>query len=216
MSNYSILLFDLDGTLTNSKIGITKSVQYALSKFNIIQNELEQLVDFIGPPLVDSFMKYYSFDSITAKQAVMYYREYYERRGMYENELYPNVLQMLESLKDKKDGMIIATSKPTVYARKVLDHFGILNCFADVVGSNLDGTRASKSEVLEHILDRLDLCDKGRIVMIGDRKHDILAANNWNIQSIAVTYGYSSPNEWEEAKPTYFANSIQQLIQLIL
>lgn len=216
MSRHAVLLFDLDGTLTRSGRGITRSVQYALSKFGIAEPDPEALVDFIGPPLADSFMRRYAFDRSAAKQAVLYYREYYERKGMFENELYPGVSAMLSALRSREERMMIATSKPTVYAEKVLDHFGIRSSFAEVIGSELDGTRALKTEVLGELLSRLAPSDRRRCVMIGDRKHDVLAAADWQLPSIAVTYGFGSRAELEEARPTYIAHSVKELLSLIL
>jgi len=208
---YSNILFDLDGTLTDPKLGITKSVQYALQKYNIQEDDTKKLESFIGPPLHKSFMEHYSFTKSEAEKAVGYYREYFAERGMYENELYEGISQLLEMLVNQKRTLIVATSKPTVYAELILDHFNLHQYFEDVVGSNIDGTRSDKSEIIKYILKGKQL-DKNLTVMIGDRKFDILGAHSNGIASIGVGYGYGSEAELTESKPTYFAKTVGELV----
>lgn len=215
MSIYDILLFDLDGTLTDPKIGITKSVQYALSKFNIKEENLDNLEKFIGPPLMESFCDFYSFKEQEAVKAVQYYREYFSIKGIYENVLYPKIPELLIKLKNLNKKKIVATSKPTIFAEKILKHFKIYHHFSSVIGSNLDGTRTSKTEIIKFILSKLPDVKKENIVMIGDRKHDVIGAKNNGIHSIAVSYGYGTIEELINVNPTYIAGSVEELFELL-
>ncbi|WP_341479089.1 HAD family hydrolase [Heliobacterium chlorum] len=228
LSRYGLLLFDLDGTLTDPKIGITKSVQYALRKYGIVEENLDNLVKFIGPPLIDSFMEFAHFDEATARQAVEYYREYFSVYGLYENALFPQIPELLAGLKQSGKELLVATSKPTVFAEKILEHFHIGVYFSAVIGSNLDGTRCAKDEVIEYALSIAGQGNDssvyakgggrpfGNALMIGDRKHDIIGAQKNNIDSVAVTYGYGSLEELEKAKPTYMVHSVDELIACFL
>ncbi len=215
MASYRILLFDLDGTLTDSKEGITKSVQYALSKLGIIEDNLHNLEKFIGPPLDESFSGFYSLGKDEVRDAIKYYREYYSTKGIYENDLYPGIPELLKKLRESDKKMYIATTKPTIFAVEVLKHFNLDDYFSEIVGSFLDGRRTSKDELIKFILSRIPEVSKNKIVMIGDRRHDILGAKQTGIDSIAVSYGYGSLEELVKAEPTYIAGSIEELYQLI-
>ncbi|MDZ4132974.1 MAG: HAD family hydrolase, partial [Dethiobacteria bacterium] len=193
-TRFNHILFDLDGTLTDSAEGVTRSVQYALQMYGIIAS-LEDLRSFIGPPLHWSFENSYGFSKAKAFQAVEYYREYYREKGIFENKLYPNITEMLEALSKSGANLYVATSKPTVFALQVLQYFNIDRFFATIAGSNLDGTRVDKSEVIDFVLTNNEDIDKNRAVMVGDRKHDIIGARTCGLNSIAVTYGYGSPTE---------------------
>lgn len=213
--SYDIILFDLDGTLTNSKEGITKSVQYALSKFDIHEEDLDKLEPFIGPPLIESFQKFYGFDTKKANQAVGYYREYFAETGIFENKLYSGISKLLAELKENKKRLVIATSKPTVFTEKILKYFDIYSYFELIVGSNLDGTRSTKSEVIEYALSKLEGVKNEDIVMVGDRSYDIKGAAINKIDSIAVTYGFGSQEEIRYAKPNYIVDSVEELKNLL-
>ncbi|MDK2800926.1 MAG: phosphoglycolate phosphatase [Clostridiales bacterium] len=215
MIKYDVLLFDLDGTLTDPKIGITKSVQYALAKFNIIEDNLDKLEPFIGPPLTLSFQKYYGLSEEATWQAVKFYREYFSEVGMYENFVYPGIEDLLAKLKHQNRNLMVATSKPTVFAKKILEHFQLSHYFSSIVGSNLDGTRIEKAEVIGHALSQLDNLQKYNIVMIGDRKYDIIGSIQNKIDSIGVTYGYGSIHELQNANPTYLVDSVADLKLLL-
>ncbi len=212
---YSNIIFDLDGTLTDSAEGITRSVQYALSRYGITASG-EEIKPFIGPPLHYSFMKEYGFSEKKAFQAVEHYRDYYREKGIYENRLYPSVTKMLEAFANNEAKLYIATSKPTVFAEKILKHFVIDNFFKVIAGSNLDGTRVEKKEVIGYVLNNSGRTDKSETVMIGDRKHDIRGAQAWKLDSIAVTYGYGSLDELIAAKPTYIVHSVVELSELLM
>lgn len=216
MKKYRYILFDLDGTLTDPKVGITKSVQYALSKFNIYEDNLDKLVSFIGPPLMESFQEFYKFDEDRAWKAVEFYREYFSHTGIYENGLYDGIFQLLDKLQGQERRIILATSKPTVYAKEILDYYQISPFFTEIIGSNLDGSRIQKGDVIAHILSLFKAIDKGEFLMVGDRKHDIMGARANDIDSLAVTYGYGSKEELAGESPTYLVNSVIELTQLLL
>ncbi|WP_214483941.1 HAD family hydrolase [Bacillus sp. SM2101] len=216
MGNYKVILFDLDGTLSDPKIGITKSVQYALKNMNIVENDLDKLECFIGPPLQVSFADYYHFDEEKIERAIELYRERFKDKGMFENVLYPNVPSLLSQLKEQNYKLVVATSKPTVFAEKILNYFHIEQFFDLVVGSNLDGSRASKTEIIQHVLDEYNENELNDFIMIGDRKHDIIGANNTGIDSIGVTYGYGSFEELSIVKPTYIANNVEKIREIFL
>jgi len=215
LKDYKYILFDLDGTLTDSKVGIAKSIKYALAKYNIEVENLESLESFVGPPLMESFKEHYSFNDEKSREALEYYREYFSKKGIFENEVYPEIQSLLEKLKMKGKILIVATSKPTIYAEKILKYFNLEGYFDFIVGSNLDGTRSSKSEVISYIISELNIKDLGKVVMIGDRKHDVIGGTKNHIHTIAVTYGYGSYEELKEAKPTYFANTPKEILDII-
>ena len=211
MTGYDVVLFDLDGTLTDSKIGITKSVQYALSKFNIREDNLDNLESFIGPPLSESFQKHYGFETSQAQDAVDFYREYFSTSGMYENAVYPGIPDLLADLKSKRKELIVATSKPTVFANQILNAFNLYQYFTTVIGSHLDGTRTSKTEIIAHALSSLGEPKENSAVMVGDREHDIIGAQGNAIDSIAVTYGYGPLLELQRANPTYLVHAVEDI-----
>lgn len=212
---YKNILFDLDGTLTDSAEGVTKSVQHALQQFDIISTP-EELTLFIGPPLQLSFQNYYGFSETRALKAVNFYREYYREKGIFENRLYPSVTEMLDRLTATDAQIYVATSKPTVFAKIVLQHFGIDHYFKFIGGSNLDGTWVDKSDVLGYVLGQINNLDRAKTVMVGDREHDIIGARKFRLDSIAVTYGYGSIAELTAVEPTFIVNTVSALTNLLL
>lgn len=216
MKNYEYILFDLDGTLSDPKIGITKSVQFALRRMGITEENLDHLEPFIGPPLQQSFSEFYSFDETQIRTAITYYRERFKDKGMYENTLYEHIPSLLQELKDNGVTIVVATSKPTVFAEEILKYFNIHHHFDLIVGSNLDGTRTSKTEIIQHILHHYNDRPKDSFIMIGDRKHDIIGAHNTGIDSISVTYGYGSIEELKAAKPTNIVKTVTELREALL
>lgn len=209
-SRYSTVLFDLDGTLTDPKVGITKGVQFALAKAQIKVENLDALECFIGPPLAASFAEFYGFSDTDALAAVASYREYYSVTGLYENLLYTGIRELLELLKGQGRKLIVATSKPTVFSKTILDHFQMTPYFHQIVGSNLDGSLSEKAEIIAHILEHNQI-DKEEAVMIGDRKFDIIGAQANGIASIAVGYGYGSEDELMAAEPTHYLRTLKDL-----
>ncbi|KMJ57245.1 5'-nucleotidase [Bacillus sp. LL01] len=216
MEKYKIILFDLDGTLSDPKEGITKSVQYALEKMAIAEPDTDKLECFIGPPLQVSFAEYYGFDEMKSKSAIDLYRDRFREKGMFENVLYPNISLLLAALKESGYLLVVATSKPTVFAEQIIKYFNIEQYFQLIVGSNLDGTRSSKTEIIQYILDKYTNYKHSDFIMIGDRKHDIIGAKNTGIDSIGVTYGYGSLDEIRDAEPTYIAKSVDQLMDILV
>lgn len=210
MEDYKVILFDLDGTLTDPKLGITKGVEHALNHFGIHVDSLDDLTRFIGPPLYDSFYRFYGFNKERVEKAVTLFREYYADKGIFENYIYPGILPLLEKLKNQGKTLIVATSKPEVFAEKIIKHFKMDHCFTAINGSEFSGVHSNKTELIKYILDDLDY-DKSEVLMVGDRKHDIIGAVNNGIDSLGVNYGYSLPGELKEAGATYIKNSVDEL-----
>ncbi|MFJ8458737.1 HAD family hydrolase [Lysinibacillus xylanilyticus] len=215
MKKYSVVLFDLDGTLSDPKIGITKSVQYALQKADIEVSDLDELESFIGPPLQVSFHEIYGFNDAQIEQAISNYRERFKERGMFENKLYENIPALLADLKQQGYILAIATSKPTLFAVQILKYFNLEHFFDLVAGSNLDGTRSAKGEIIAFVRDHFNEVDNNQFMMIGDRKYDIVGAHENQIDSIGVTYGYGSLEELTDAQATYIVNSVNEIKELL-
>ena len=213
---YDYIFFDLDGTLTDPGVGITNSVAYALKKFGIEPPEREALYPFIGPPLKDSFARFYGMNADECTLAVKYYREYYSDKGIFENALYGSIPELLEALRTRGKRLVLATSKPDVFAEKILVHFGLREHFDFVAGASMDETRTKKDEVIAHALGSCDLFDKtDRILMVGDRKHDILGAAVHGIDALGVTFGYGSKEELTAAGAKFIAHSPAEILQFI-
>lgn len=213
--DYDYILFDLDGTLTDPKPGITKSVQYALKHFEIYENDLDELQKFIGPPLQDSFRVFYDFNEDEVKKAVEKYREYFAEAGIYDNRVFPGIPELLKNLTKQGKKLILATSKPTFFAAKILKHFEIDDYFAYISGSNLDGSRTKKIEIINHTIDEFDMDNLEKIVMIGDRKYDIIGARQVGIDSIGVLYGYGSYKEISQEHPTFIAHTVSEVGEIL-
>ena len=207
-----VILFDLDGTLTDSAPGITACVQYALEKMGKPEENAEDLRCFVGPPLKDQFMSYAGFTEEEATEAVRYYRERYTKSGMYENSLYPGVEELLAFLKDRGCVLAVASSKPEQFVRQILEHFHLTGYFREIVGAGMDEKRTTKAEVIEEALKRLDMTSSRQdVVMVGDRSYDIVGAHECGIQCIGVGYGYGSMEELIKAGVTYVADSVEEL-----
>lgn len=211
MKKYDVILFDLDGTLTDPGLGITNSVAYALKKYGITAESREELYKFIGPPLHKSFEMFYGFSEKEAMRAVEYYREYYKEKGIYENSVYDGIENLLEKLKEAGKKVIVATSKPEVFAKEIIRHFSLDEYFFYVAGSNLDGSRTVKAEVIEYALAEGGVTDKSSVVMIGDREHDIIGAKKAGVDSIGVLFGYGSREELEAAGATHIADTVESI-----
>ena len=210
---FDIYLFDLDGTLTNPKLGITRGLQFALKFFGIAVSDPSQLEKFIGPPLRQTFSEEFGLSKESAEIAVQKYREYYGATGLYQNEVYKEIPELLAKLKEKGKILAVATSKPTIYAIQVLEHFGLLEFFAVVSGSEFDGTRDSKSEVIKYALSQLGVSGE-RVVMIGDRMYDIIGAKEIGIKSIGVTYGFGTYEELKKAGADKIVDRVEELYSL--
>lgn len=213
--DYDIILFDLDGTLTDPKEGIVNSIVYALNYFGIKENNRERLTKFIGPPLKDSFMEYYQFDEKLALRAIEKYREYFATKGIFENSVYPMIPELLEALSSLGKKLVLATSKPTDFAQRILDHFNLDQFFSFTAGSNLDGTRTRKGEVITYALRESLTGNQAKAVMIGDRKFDLIGAREVGIDSIGVLYGYGTYNELISETPNHLAHSVDELRRIL-
>lgn len=213
------LLFDLDGTLTDPKLGICTCVQYALASFGIEEPDLDKLEPFIGPPLKDSFMTFYHMTEAQAEAAIAKYRERFSEVGLFENQVYEGVSRMLRQLNAKGMCLAVASSKPTVFVKRILEHFHIDGYFKAVVGSELDGRRANKDEVVCEALRQLfgdKPVERDQVYMIGDRSFDVEGAHKMGIESVGVTYGYGSMEELKEAKSDYIVRSVEELHRFLL
>lgn len=210
------ILFDLDGTLTDPRVGITRSVAYALERFGIYVEDTDALCSFIGPPLTDSFMEYYGFTAEQAQDAIGFYRERFSAKGLFENEVYPGIPETLGRLRDDGRRLIVATSKPAVFSAQILKHFGLDGYFSFLSGSELDGSRVRKCEVISHALEHCGITDPEGCIMVGDRKHDIIGAAETGMRSVGVLYGYGSREELEAAGASYIAADTGELTELLL
>ncbi len=219
IKNKKYILFDLDGTLTDPKVGICTCAQYALKEFGIEEPDLDKLEPFIGPPLKDSFMKYYGLSAEQAEAAIEKYRERFAVTGKFENEVYAGIPELLKDLKDYGYQLAVASSKPECFVKDILVHFNIARYFDVMVGSELDGSRVDKAEVIQEALNRLfhyRAFQKDQIIMVGDRKFDIEGAKEIGVTSIAVGYGYGSAKELKSARPNYVANTVEALRALLI
>ncbi|MEC5236937.1 HAD family hydrolase [Bacillus mycoides] len=208
---YTTFLFDLDGTLTDPKEGIINAVLYVLEKMGIEEVNISELDSFIGPPIQQSFADRYNMNEIEVERAVFYFREYLKQSGLLENKVYDGITALLQELKDAGNRLFVATSKPTVFAKQVIEHFQLTSFFEEIVGSNLDGTRIKKEEIIAHILQTNEELKKEEMVMIGDRKHDVIGANSNGISSIGVLYGYGSEIELSDAGAIHIVKDVEEL-----
>lgn len=218
MKNYDVLLFDLDGTLTASGEGITKSVQYALKKMGKgeLGQNLEALQVFIGPPLLKQFMAFGGWSEAEAEQAVKYYRERYAVTGIFENHPYPGIDKLLKKLKEKGYILCVASSKPDSMVHIVLEHFNLNSYFDVILGSDINKPKMTKAEVIEQVLGELRYENKKeKVVMIGDRSHDAEGAKQVGIACIGVTYGYGTREELLEAGAGEIAETVEEIEEIL-
>lgn len=212
---YNVILLDLDGTLTDPGIGITNSVAYALAKRNIEVSDRTDLYKFIGPPLYDSFSQFYGFSDEECSAAIEDYREYFKDKGIFENELYEGIKELLQSLKNAGKTLVLATSKPEEFATRILKHFNIDSYFDFVAGATMDGVRSKKADIISFALEQSGPQALSNTVMVGDRKYDILGAKQAGIDSIGVLYGYGNYEELRQAGATYIAERVTDILPLI-
>ncbi len=241
---YKYLLFDLDGTLTDPKQGITGCVQYALHKMGIEEPDADKLTPFIGPPLLDSFHEFYGFSEKQGWQATEYYRERFRAVGWHENVVYPGMEKLLSNLKDAGKKLAVASSKPQEFVEQILEHFGLRSYFDVIVGSGMDGTRMRKEEVVEEALrcllpkelfrgimdgrrtgngtvseekdgERFDTLGYDMIAMVGDRRFDIESAKAYRIASVGVAYGYAAPGELSAAGADVIVETVEELAKAL-
>ncbi|MCD5992028.1 HAD family hydrolase [Pseudomonas sp. CDFA 602] len=208
--HYQNILFDLDGTLTDPRLGITRSIQFALAQLGIDEPDITRLEHFIAPPLLQAFMQFYHMDEARAWQAVGFYRERFRVTGLYENQMFEGVVPLLEALGEQGRQLYIATSKPWEFAREIARHFDFARHFKVIYGSELDGTRTDKVELIAHLLAEEKL-DPAQTLMIGDRKHDLIGALRNGLDVAAVGYGFGSREELMAEKPTFHFQTLAEL-----
>ncbi len=213
---YQYILFDLDGTLTDSREGITKSVQYALDQVGIYEPDLTSLEHFIGPPLYDEFMRCYGFSPEVAKTAVAAYRERYNDIGWKENLLFDGIPVVLKALKDAGRKLGVASSKPKVFVERILNLFDIAQYFDVVSGATLDGRISTKAQVLDCALNGLGVTDKAQAVLVGDRMHDVEGAKAHGIDCVGVTFGFGGRQELAEAGAAHIVDTMGELLAVLL
>lgn len=205
------ILLDLDGTVTESKEGITKSIRYALHHMGIEVTDLDSLCKHIGPPLKQGFMDFWGFSEEEADRGVELYREYFSVKGMYQNYEYEGMRDLLASLKCAGKKVYLATSKPEKFARMILEHFHLEPYFDDICGASMDGSRSEKGDVIHYVLEKNHITDLDQVVMAGDRSHDINGAKENQIDSIGVLYGYGTRKELEDAGAGRIVQTIAEL-----
>lgn len=216
MNQYEYLLFDLDGTLTDSGDGIINSVLHALKKRGIETQDRASLRVFVGPPLLDSFAQYYGMDREEGMKAIADYREYFTDRGWKENSVYDGILDMLRKLKAAGKHLYIATSKPEPFAKQIAEYFEFASYFDGIVGSTLDEKITGKGQVISLVLEQIGAAGMGKTVMIGDREHDVNGAKENQLPCIGVLYGYGDRPELEAAGAVEICESVEALTELLL
>ncbi len=211
---YPYVFFDLDGTLTDPALGITNSIIYALQHFGIEVKDRRELYCFIGPPLKEQFEIVYGFTCEQAEEALRQYRVYFSDKGLYENTVYDGVPAMLEALTAAGVKVVLATSKPAVFAERILEHFDLKKYFTFLSGSELGGARVEKADVIRFALDALHITDPSQVIMVGDRSFDVDGAKECGIETIGVLYGYGNAQELEPAKAV--VETVAQLQEMLL
>ncbi|MDD3252422.1 MAG: HAD family hydrolase [Lachnospiraceae bacterium] len=209
------ILFDLDGTLTDSQEGILNSIEHALHYYDIQVEDRSFLRPFLGPPLVDSMMKYYGFTREKALESVVKYREYFNEKGWLENRVYDGVEAMLGALKEQGYKLYVATSKPEDFAQRILQHFGLAGYFDFIGGATLDDSRVHKADVVRYVLETNGLHEKSGVIMIGDRENDVRGAKENELESIGVLYGYGDLAELRAAGADYVAETPAAIVRLL-
>jgi len=205
------ILFDLDGTLTDSSPGIINSLTYAFEKLDFKIKSREELRVFIGPPLIDMMMEQYGFSHEKATLGLKYYREYFRDKGIFENSVYDGIPEMLSELQTRGYKLLLATSKPEEFAKRIMEHFDLSKYFYFIGGSDMGETRSSKSAVIEYVLKNLGITESEKCIMVGDREHDVIGAGKYGIKTIGVLFGYGSREELEKSGASYIVESVEEL-----
>ena len=212
---YKVILFDLDGTIIDSSLGVTNSVKYALSKFNIEVKENSELLSYLGPPLIYSFQTFHGLSYSDAERAVEYYRSTYPVKGIFENRVYPGIEELLKTLKDMGYIISLATSKPEKYAKIILEDLDLAKYFDKFCGATLDGKINEKIDVMKYTLESLGVKDYKTVLMIGDRKYDINASNELGIDSVGVLYGFGNREEFEASNAKYIVENALDILEIV-
>lgn len=209
------LLFDLDGTLTDPGLGITNAVAHALACHGIQPASREELYPYIGPPLTAAFQRYHHLTPPQAEQALRDYRAYFSTVGIFENTLYPGMAAFLRQLRREDYCLILATSKPEPFARRILEHFDLQDLFSFVAGNMLDERRPAKEDVIAYVREQYPALDSRNTLMIGDREYDIRGGREHGLPTVGVLYGYGSRQELEQAGATALAEDLPALLAAI-
>jgi len=216
MKNKKFIFFDLDGTLTDPGLGITNSVMHALTYYNIKVDDRRELYPFIGPPLVDSFMKYYGFTREQGIEAVEHYREYYRDRGVYEATVYDGIPELLSNLKIAGKTLIVASSKPEEFVIKVLKHFDLYKYFDCVAGATMDTGRVKKDDIIAYAMEKFKINDPNDVIMIGDREFDVLGGKKFGMKTVGVLFGYGGLAELTAAGADKIVEDTKELYSVLL
>lgn len=209
------IFFDLDGTLTDSAIGITNSLKFALEKLEIKVSSREELYQFIGPPLIEKMMEVYSFSKEKATECLMYYREYFSEKGLFENLVYDGIPEMLTNLQSIGYKLVLATSKPEVYARRILEHFNLAKHFEYIGGCDMGEKLSTKAAVIKYVMDTLGINEPSNCIMVGDREHDVIGAHKCGMECVGVLFGYGTREELARANAAYIVDSVSALGNLL-
>jgi len=216
MKNKKYIFFDLDGTLTDPGLGITNSVMHALKYYNIEAESRESLYPFIGPPLVDSFMKYYGFTREQGIEAVEHYREYYRDRGVYEASVYEGIPELLLALKKEGKTLIVASSKPEEFVVRVLKHFDLYKYFDCVAGATMDSGRVKKDDIIAYAMEKFKINDPNDAIMIGDREFDVFGGKKFGMKTVGVSFGYGGFDELSAAGADVIVDSADEIRRVLL
>ena len=209
------IIFDLDGTLTESGTGIKNSVRYTIEHYGLPMEDDESLDRYVGPPLINSFQWYLGFNEQEAMEAIKVYRSYFTQKGMFENRVYDGVEDMLKALKNAGKRMFIATGKPTVYSKQILEHFGLIDYFECVCGIDLNEVATEKDELIAEVIAFAKVNPED-CVMVGDRKFDVIGAIKSGVTPVGVTYGYGGRQELGDAGAEIIVNTVKELQELLL
>lgn len=214
--NKEFIFFDLDGTLTDPALGITNSLMHAMRKLGLPEASREELYKFIGPPLVEMMMQEFGFTKEKATEGLALYREYFSVKGLFENEVYPGIPELLASLQNAGYKLVLATSKPEKFARQILEHFDLAKYFYFIGGSDMAETRSTKEAVIEYDLAAIGNPDPSACIMVGDRKYDVIGARAYGMDCIGVLFGYGSREELADANAAYVAETVAELGEFLM
>ena len=209
------IFFDLDGTLTDSSPGIINSLMYAFEKLDFKINDREELRVFIGPPLIDMMMKQYGFSHEMATLGLKLYREYFRDKGIFENSVYDGIPAMLSDLQSRGYKLVLATSKPEEFAKRIMEHFDLAKYFYFIGGSDMGETRSSKAAVIEYVMSNCKIAEPEKCIMVGDREHDVIGAGKYGIETVGVLFGYGSKEELDSAGAKYIVATVKELKKLL-
>lgn len=218
MNKYNYVFFDLDGTIIDTGEGVMTSVKYSLEKMGIEAPAMEELRKFVGPPLLVSYREFYGMNEEDARKAVSLYREFYKDNGLFMGAPYEGVMETFAKIKEMGLKLVVATSKPEEYSVKIAKHFGFYQYFDMICGATFDGTRDNKADIIRYAFDKMGIdendCDD--VIMVGDRKFDIIGAKSVGMKSVAVLYGYGNRAEFEEAGADYIVEKATDVLDILM